>query len=57
MTKKSKKKVVNVKPVENHDKIQIDIPKTFEKEKQVKPQDVFEGYKKNKNTNTNKKKY
>jgi hypothetical protein len=55
MMKKSKKKVVNVKPIQNHDKIQIDIPKTFEKDKQVKPQDVFEGYKKNKSTNIKKK--
>lgn len=46
---KKSKKIVNVKPVQNHDKIQIDIPKTFEKEKEVKPQDVFEGYKKKNN--------
>lgn len=45
MAKKSKnKKVVNVKPIENHDNIQLNIKKELEKEKEVKPKDVFQNY-------------
>ncbi len=45
MAKKSKnKKVINVKPIENHDNIQLNIKKELEKEKEVKVKDVFQNY-------------
>ena len=46
MAKKSKKvKNVNVKPITNHDKIQIDIKKDLEEETKIKPEKIFEGFK------------
>lgn len=44
MAKKSKKNIVNVKPIENHDKVQLNIKEELEKEKKVKPKDVFQNY-------------
>jgi len=41
---KKVKKEIKVKPIENHDKIQIDIKKDIEKEKKIKPKDIFQNY-------------
>lgn len=41
-----KKKSVNVKQVKDHNKIQIDIKKSLEDDKTIRPEKVFEGYKK-----------
>ena len=46
MPKKTKN--VIVKPITNHDKIQIDIKEHFDKEKKINPNQIFEGYKKTK---------
>jgi hypothetical protein len=48
MPKKKKVKNVMVKPITNHDMIQINIPKSLNDEKKIKPEKVFEGYKKKK---------
>ncbi len=57
MTKKSKKvKNVKVKPITNHDEIQIDIKKILDQEKKIKPEKIFEGFK-TKTKTKNKKKY
>ena len=48
MYKKKKVKSVKVKPITNHDKIQIDIKKDLEEDKKIKPEKVFEGYKSSK---------
>ncbi len=53
-TKKKVKKNVNVKPQSNADKIQINIKKDLEDDKKIKPEKVFEGYKK---TTKKKSKY
>jgi hypothetical protein len=45
MPKKYKVKNVMVKPITNHDIIQINITKNLEDEKKIKPEKVFEGYK------------
>lgn len=45
MPKKKKVKNVMVKPITNHDMIQINIPKNLEDDKKIKPENVFEGYK------------
>ncbi len=50
--KKKVKKNVNVKPQTNKDSIQINIKKSLDDDKKIKPENVFEGYKK---TNTKKK--
>jgi hypothetical protein len=53
-----KKKVVKnviVKQTTNHDKIQIDIKKDLEDDKKIKPENVFEGYKKKTKKKTKKK--
>lgn len=36
----------HVKPVTDHNKIQIDIKKSIDDDKKIKPEKVFEGYKK-----------
>ncbi len=41
----TKKKTINVKPMTNRDKIQLDVKKFFEEEKKIKPNQIFEGYK------------
>lgn len=57
MAKKSKKvKVVNVKPITNHDAIQIDIKKDLDEETKIKPEKIFEGFK-SKKKSKGKKKY
>tara|TARA_R110002072_G_scaffold270965_1_gene430735 strand:+ start:71 stop:256 length:186 start_codon:yes stop_codon:yes gene_type:complete len=43
------KKVVNVKPIKNvrtYDKPQIDIKKDLDDDKKIKPEKIFDGYKK-----------
>ena len=50
-----KKKTVNVKPITNHDKIQIDIKKSVEEDKQINPNKIFDSYQKNNNKNNKKK--
>ena len=52
--KKKVKKNVNVKPQTNKDSIQIDIKKSLDDDKKIKPEKVFEGYKKTKKTNKSK---
>ena len=52
MPQKKKVKNVNVKPQTNHDNIQINIKKSLDDDKKIRPEKVFEGYKK---TNTKKK--
>jgi hypothetical protein len=46
--KKKVKKIVIVKPQTNKDKIQIDIIQDLDDNKKIKPEKVFEGYKKTK---------
>jgi len=47
MAKKKKNvKNVNVKPITNHDNIQIDIKKDLEEETKIKPEKIFDGYNK-----------
>ena len=53
---KPKKKSTHVKPVTDHNKIQIDIKKNLDDEKKIKPEKVFEGYASTKKTNTSSKK-
>ena len=52
---KTKKKVKSIKPIFNDNSadapLSFDIHKTIEDSKKVKPQDVFEGYKKGKSKN------
>ncbi len=53
------KKVTNVKPIKNvrtYDKPQIDIKKTLDDDKKVKPEKIFEGYKKSSSKKTKKTK-
>ncbi len=38
------KKSIKVKPITDHNKIQIDIKKSLEDDKSIKPEKVFEGY-------------
>eukprot|EP01043_Picozoa_sp_COSAG02_P009278 COSAG02_NODE_313_length_24939_cov_470.394485_7_plen_61_part_00 len=53
---KPKKKSTHVKPVTDHNKIQIDIKKNLDDDKKIKPEKVFEGYKTTKKSNTSSKK-
>jgi broad specificity polyphosphatase/5'/3'-nucleotidase SurE len=53
MPKKYKVKNVMVKPITNHDIIQINIPKNLEDEKKIKPEKVFEGYKQSNHKQSN----
>ena len=46
MPKKTKN--VYVKPMTNRDAIQINIPKSLDDDKKIKPEKVFEGYKQSK---------
>tara|TARA_R110000765_G_scaffold179759_2_gene285568 strand:- start:3783 stop:3950 length:168 start_codon:yes stop_codon:yes gene_type:complete len=54
----SKKKPKNVKPIINdgscHIPLQWDIPKNVEKSRNIKPENVFEGYRKKKNIKSKK---
>ena len=45
---KKKKKNVMVKPITNHNKIQIDIMKDLDNETKIDPSKVFVGFKKTK---------
>ena len=45
MPKKYKVKNVMVKPITDHNKIQINIPKSLDDDKKINPSKVFEGYK------------
>lgn len=57
MAKKKKNvKNVNVKPITNHDNIQIDIKKDLEEETKIKPEKIFDGFKTKKKTTGKKKK-
>tara|TARA_R100001440_G_scaffold31594_2_gene50167 strand:- start:777 stop:950 length:174 start_codon:yes stop_codon:yes gene_type:complete len=53
--KKKLKKTINVKPQTDKDKIQIDIKKSLEHDKKIRPEKVFEGYKQTKKTKTKTK--
>ena len=53
--KKKQVKNVMVKPITNHNKIQIDIIKDLDNETKIDPSKVFEGFKKKK-VNTTKPK-
>jgi hypothetical protein len=44
MPKKKKVKNVMVKPITNHDMIQINIAKSLDDDKKIRPEKVFEGY-------------
>lgn len=41
---KHKNKSTHVKPITDHNKIQIDIKKNLDDDKKIKPEKVFEGY-------------
>lgn len=55
MYKKKKVKNVMVKPQTDHDKVQLNIKKSLDEDKKIKPEKVFEGYKSSKK-NTKKTK-
>jgi len=50
-----KKKSTNVKPVSDHNKVQIDLKKSLDDDKKIKPEKVFDGYTKKTNKKTKKK--
>ena len=52
-----KKKSIHVKPITDHNKIQIDIKKDLDEDKKIKPEKVFEGYTSTKKTKKKKSKY
>ena len=56
MPKKKKVKNVMVKPITNHDMIQINILKNLDEDKKIKPEKVFEGYKQSNHKQSNIKK-
>ena len=57
MAKKKKiVKNVNVKPITNHDNIQIDIKKDLDEETKIKPEKIFEAFKTKKKPTVKKKK-
>ena len=49
-----KKKSVNVKPITDHNKVQLDIKKSLDEDKKIRPEKVFDGYK---TTSKKKSKY
>jgi len=51
-----KKKSIRVKPITDHNKIQIDIKKNIDDDKKIKPEKVFEGYNTTKSTTKKTKK-
>lgn len=55
MPQKKKVKNVYVKPQINKDIIQIDLKKSLDDDKKIKPERVFEGYKQYGTKNTSKK--
>ena len=50
-----KKKSIYVKPITDHNKIQLNIKKDLDDDKKIKPEKVYEGYKKK--TSKKKSKY
>ncbi len=50
------KKSTNVKPVSDHNKVQIDLKKSLDDDKKIKPEKVFDGYNKTKSTTKKTKK-
>jgi hypothetical protein len=52
-----KKKSTNVKPVSDHNKVQIDLKKSLDDDKKIKPEKVFDGYKKTNKKTKKKSKY
>jgi len=50
-----KKKSTNVKQVKDHNKVQIDLKKSLDEDKKIKPEKIFDGY--NKTNKSKKKKY
>jgi len=50
-----KKKSVFVKPIINHNKIQLNIVNELDKDKIITPEKIFDGYKKNNNKSVTKK--
>lgn len=52
-----KKKSTSVKPVNDHNKIQIDIKKSLDDDKIIRPEKVFDGYNTTKKTSKKKSKY
>ena len=54
---KPKKKSTHVKPITDHNKVQIDIKKNLDDDKKIKPEKVFEGYQSTKKTKKKKSKY
>jgi len=49
------KKSIKVKPISDYNKIQIDIKKSLDDDKKIKPEKVFDGYKTTKTTNKKSK--
>ena len=50
-----KKKSTNVKQVKDLNKVQIDLKKSLDEDKKIKPEKIFDGY--NKTNKSKKKKY
>jgi len=50
-----KKKSVFVKPIINHNKIQLNIVNELDKDKIITPEKIFDDYKKNNNKSVTKK--
>jgi len=44
-----------VKPITNHDMIQINIAKSLDDDKKIRPEKVFEGYKQSNDNQSNNK--
>jgi len=51
------KKSVKVKQVSDHNKVQIDLKKSLDDDKKIRPEKVFDGYKKTSKTTKKKSKY
>lgn len=49
------KKSIKVKPVSDHNKVQIDLKKSLDDDKKIKPEKVFDGYTKTTKKTTKKK--
>ena len=52
--KKNSKKSVKVSPIKNHDEIQINIKKVLDDDKKIKPEKIFDSYKKKEKENKKK---
>ncbi len=51
------KKNINVKPITDHNKIQLNIKKELDDDKKITPDKVFDGYKTTKKSTKKKSKY